>query len=101
MRIRPTSPFFMDSEMEAAVTTRPGAMGRAVLLVDGRPVTTFQAALAGYRLVDATEQECLALQRAGYPMSTWERTRPLPETPRTIEAQHRPANPFPARLAVA
>ncbi len=100
MRIRPTSPLFMDDELDAAVTTRPGAMGQAVLMVNGQPVTVIQAALAGYRLVDATEQECLALQRAGYPLTSWECMRPHPESLRSVEP-HRPVSHFPARFAVA
>jgi hypothetical protein len=53
---------------EAAITVGPGApsYGRPVLVVGGEPLGAFEAFLAGYRLVEATDEERASLREGGY-----------------------------------
>jgi hypothetical protein len=53
---------------EASVTVGPSApsYGRPVLVVHGEPLGAFEAFLAGYRLVEATNEEHALLREGGY-----------------------------------
>jgi hypothetical protein len=53
---------------EAAITAdHPAASdGKPILLIDGKPVSTEQAFLADYRVIDATPAEVALLDRGGY-----------------------------------
>lgn len=67
MRIKATSPL-LDWEGEAVITAEHSASsyGQAVLVIDGEAVGTAEAALAGYRIIEATEAERAALIKSGY-----------------------------------
>jgi hypothetical protein len=53
---------------EATVTTGPSvpSYGRPVPVVHGEPLGAFEAFLAGYRLVEATNEEHALLREGGY-----------------------------------
>lgn len=68
MRLRAHSPLLDGWEGEADLSTNHSASsyGQPVLFIDGRPVGTLDAVLAGYEIIEATREERAALQRAGY-----------------------------------
>jgi len=68
MIIRATSPLLNGWTGEGMITTEHSASsyGFPVLLVDGEPVGTAEAALAGYEIIDATDAELELLRRGGY-----------------------------------
>jgi len=68
MRLRSHSPLLENWEGEAVLSTDHPASsyGQPVLLIEGEPVGTLEAVLAGYEILDATEEEREALQRTGY-----------------------------------
>jgi hypothetical protein len=68
MRLRATSPVLAGWEGEAAIMTDCSASsyGLPVLTVEGEPVGTAEAALAGYQVVEGTDDEIRALLMAGY-----------------------------------
>ena len=70
MRLQATSPLLDGWQGEARITTDTAASpyGVPVLLIEGEPVGTFEAALAGYRILEATDNERAALARGGYTM---------------------------------
>ncbi|HEY5719056.1 MAG TPA: hypothetical protein VIX81_03175 [Gammaproteobacteria bacterium] len=70
MIIESTSPLFGGWQGPAEITAcHPAARyGRPVLLVAGEPVDRLAAQLAGYRLVEANDNERDTLARGGYPL---------------------------------
>jgi hypothetical protein len=68
MKLRATSVLLEGWEGEARITTEHSASsyGIPVLLIEGEPVGTAEAALAGYEILEATEEEGEMLERAGY-----------------------------------
>ena len=70
MIIETTSPLFGGWRGTAEVTTQhpDSRFGQPILLVDGRSVDRLSAYLAGYRLIEANDEERSHLRRAGYPL---------------------------------
>jgi hypothetical protein len=68
MRLRATSALLAGWEGEAAIMNDCSASsyGLPVLTVEGEPVSTAQAELAGYQVVEGTDDEMRALLMAGY-----------------------------------
>jgi len=68
MRLKSHSPLLEGWEGEAELSTDHPASsyGQAVLLIEGEPVGTLEAALGEYEVLEATEEERGALERAGY-----------------------------------
>jgi hypothetical protein len=85
MRLRATSPLLHGWEGEASLSTGHTAWksGGAVLLVEGEPVGTAEATLAGYEVLEATPEELEALKAAGY----------LPSPPQTAQEARSPPAP--------
>lgn len=68
MKLKATSPLLEGWEGEAKITTGHPASSyfRPVLVIDGQAVGTLEAAMAGYELTEATDQERADLTRGGY-----------------------------------
>lgn len=68
MRLKSRSLLLEGWEGEAKVSRDHAACsyGQAVLLVEGEPVGTLEAALRGYEILEATDEEREALKEGGY-----------------------------------
>lgn len=68
MIIRTTSPLFGGWEGHAILSTDSpfSHYGQPVLLIDGYPVDQQDAAIAGYKLIQADETELACLARSSY-----------------------------------
>lgn len=67
MRLRADGGALAGTWTATLTTDHPSSSyGVPVLLVNGEPVGTLEAHLAGYRLVEGTDEERKALSRAGY-----------------------------------
>ena len=68
MKLKAHSPMLNGWQGQGKITTEHSASsyGRPVLLVEGEPEDTFEAILADYEVVKATEWERELLRRAGY-----------------------------------
>jgi hypothetical protein len=68
MLLKATSPLLDGWTGEAIITTEhpTSSYGLPVLLIDGEPVGTAEADLAGYEILDATASELELLHRGGY-----------------------------------
>jgi hypothetical protein len=68
MKLEATSPILAGWQGEAEITREHSASsyGIPVLLVEGEPVGTAEAALAGYRILEASDEERADLARGGY-----------------------------------
>lgn len=68
MKLKATSPLLEGWQGEAIITADHPASsyGRPVLIIEGQAVGTLEAVMAGYELVDATDQERADLTRGGY-----------------------------------
>ena len=68
MKLKATSPLLNGWKGDAEITTNHSASsyGRAVLVIKGEAVGTADAALAGYRIIKATQDERAKLVAAGY-----------------------------------
>lgn len=68
MKLKATSTLLNNWQGQAEITKEHPASsyGRAVLLIEGEPVGTAEAALAGYKIVKATKKEKEMLAAAGY-----------------------------------
>jgi hypothetical protein len=68
MRLKSHSPLLNGWEGKAELSTEysSSSYGQAVLLIEGEPVGTLEATLGQYEVLEATEEEQKALERAGY-----------------------------------
>jgi len=68
MKLKSHSPLLDGWEGEAELSTEHPASsyGQPVLLVDGEPVGTLEAAVGQYEVLEASEEERKALEAAGY-----------------------------------
>ncbi len=68
MRLKSHSPLLEGWEGEAELSTEhsSSSYGQPVLLIEGEPVGTLEAALGQYEVIEASEEERAALEAAGY-----------------------------------
>ena len=68
MIIRSTSPLFGGWEGQAVLSTEPpfSRYGQPVLMVEGYPIDQQDAVIAGYKLIDADDNERACLARSRY-----------------------------------